>query len=221
MTIYTPYTYLIGWTKHNKYYYGSRTAKKSKCLYESGCHPDELMKTYFTSSEIVKDFIRDNGPPDIIKIRKTFPDDPKSATKWEGKVLHRLQTGAKDKWLNVGYLTSVPNSWSGKNAKERKIHIENIQKALKANKSHNWMKGNRKGRMGNEFTSETARECAVKRMKNGKNLFTKLCCIDRNGNIVWLPKEEFYKLKPTGDFVMNSSKEGKRRLGNARSMVRR
>ena len=222
MSIYTPYTYLIGWSKLNKFYYGSRTAKKSKCLYESGCHPDELMKKYFTSSEEVHKLIQEYGLPDIVQIRKTFPNNPDAAFRWEGKVLHRLQTGCKEKWLNQGYLTNVPNSWTNKTEEERKIHANNIQKALKKNGTHNWSKKNRKGLIGNEFTSETAKETANRRMKNGKNLFTKLCCIDREGNVVWLPREDFYKLKPTGDFVMNSSNEGKRRLKNGtRTMVRR
>lgn len=42
MYIYTPYTYLIGWSKHNIWYYGKRTAKN--------CHPNDFWVTYFTSS---------------------------------------------------------------------------------------------------------------------------------------------------------------------------
>jgi hypothetical protein len=42
----TPYTYLIGWSHLNKWYYGRRTAK--------GCHPSELWVKYFTSSKSVK-----------------------------------------------------------------------------------------------------------------------------------------------------------------------
>lgn len=45
-----PYTYLIGWSKLNKWYYGSRTAKN--------CHPSELWIKYFTSSKFVKEFRR-------------------------------------------------------------------------------------------------------------------------------------------------------------------
>ena len=47
------YTYLIGWTKYNIQYYGVRYAK--------GCHPDDLWKTYFTSSKYVKEFREKNG----------------------------------------------------------------------------------------------------------------------------------------------------------------
>lgn len=48
-----PYTYLIGWTEHNIWYYGVR--------YAIGCNPKELFLSYFTSSEYVKDFIELNG----------------------------------------------------------------------------------------------------------------------------------------------------------------
>lgn len=98
---YIPYVYLIGWSKLNKWYYGSRVAQKSFCLYKSGCHPDELFVTYFTSSDYVKNFVNDNGVPDIIQIRKTF-DDPKLARKWESSVILRMNLKESEKWLNKG-----------------------------------------------------------------------------------------------------------------------
>lgn len=91
MAIYQPYTYLIGWTTHNKYYYGVRFAKN--------CHPDELWKSYFTSSKHVKNFCADHGPPDLIKIRKTF-NSAEPARLWESKVLHRMDVIHNEKWLN-------------------------------------------------------------------------------------------------------------------------
>lgn len=100
MFIYTPYTYIIGWTAQNRWYYGVRYARKSKCLYETGCHPDELWITYFTSSKIVENFISENGDPDIIQVRKTFVDES-SAIKWERRVLERLDVIHKDEWLNA------------------------------------------------------------------------------------------------------------------------
>ena len=60
----TPYTYLIGWSKLNIWYYGVRFAK--------GCHPSDLWIKYFTSSRIVKRFVLDNGPPDMISIDRVF-----------------------------------------------------------------------------------------------------------------------------------------------------
>lgn len=87
----TPYTYLIGWSTHNIFYYGRRTA--------INCHPNEFWKTYFTSSNHVKEFRKLNGEPDIIEIRKTF-NNIKLCRKWEEKVLSRLNVRNNSKWLN-------------------------------------------------------------------------------------------------------------------------
>jgi len=38
-----PYTYLIGWSNLNTWYYGRRTSKN--------CHPSDLWQKYFTSSK--------------------------------------------------------------------------------------------------------------------------------------------------------------------------
>jgi hypothetical protein len=96
---YTPYTYLIGWSKLDKWYYGSRYATKTKCLYESGCHPDDFWVTYHTSSNIVTAFREEHGEPDVIEIRKTFSaaDDAKA---WEHRILQRMNVVKNDKWLN-------------------------------------------------------------------------------------------------------------------------
>ena len=92
MNIYIPYTYLIGWSKHNKFYYGRRTAKN--------CHPDEFWIKYFTSSKEVKQFRIDNGEPDIIKIRKTFPNNPNSCKLWESRFLKKIDAQHNLKFLN-------------------------------------------------------------------------------------------------------------------------
>lgn len=91
MSIYTPYTYLIGWSSLNKYYYGRRTTKK--------CNPSELWIKYFTSSKIVKRFRIDHGEPDIIQIRQTFCN-PKDCSEWECKVLERINAQHNQKFLN-------------------------------------------------------------------------------------------------------------------------
>ncbi len=98
-TVYTPYTYLIGWSKFNKWYYGSRYATKYKCRYESGCHPKDLWDTYHTSSKVVTAFRKEHGEPDVREIRKTFSnaDDAKG---WEHRILQRMNVVKNDKWLN-------------------------------------------------------------------------------------------------------------------------
>ena len=92
-----PYTYLIGWSKLNRWYYGSRYSKK--------CHPSDLWVTYFTSSKSVAKFRKLFGEPDIIQVRKTF-SSPLSCYQWESKVLHRINAIKDPKWLNkcAGYV---------------------------------------------------------------------------------------------------------------------
>lgn len=98
---YTPYCYLVGWSRYDKYYYGVRYAEKTKCFYTAGCHPDELWKTYFTSSEYVTEMRKLYGEPDIISIRKTFTNKH-SAINWEKRVITRLGAIRNNKWLNKG-----------------------------------------------------------------------------------------------------------------------
>lgn len=96
MTIYshtcidrTPYTYLIGWSYLNKWYYGRRTAK--------GCHPSELWVKYFTSSSVVKE-LRLMCEPDIIEVR--YCGDIDTVIKMETNVLKYLNCAASEYWLN-------------------------------------------------------------------------------------------------------------------------
>lgn len=102
MGIYMPYTYLIGWSELDKWYYGVEYATKTKTA-----HPDNLWKSYFTSSERVERFRAENGEPNIIEIRKTFTngsDDEKmlAAVNYEEKVLRRMKVIYQEKWLNLG-----------------------------------------------------------------------------------------------------------------------
>jgi hypothetical protein len=109
MTIYSPYTYLIGWSKLDKWYYGVRFAKKSYCLYESGCHPDELWVTYFTSSETVDLYRKTYGEPDVVEVRKRF-NIKESAIEWENKVLKRIGAANNLRFLNKTENKSFPHS---------------------------------------------------------------------------------------------------------------
>lgn len=86
-----PYTYLIGWSKYDKWYYGVRYSKK--------CNPKDLWETYFTSSNQVKTYREHYGEPDVVQVRKIF-DNIEKAQKWEYKVLKRLNVTNEEKWLN-------------------------------------------------------------------------------------------------------------------------
>ena len=105
MNIYQPYTYLIGWSKQDRWYYGVRYAKH--------CHPSDLWVTYFTSSKYVTEFRNKYGEPDIIEIRKTF-NNSESAIIWEEKVLSKLNVLHNDKWLNQNVAGAfLPNKPAG------------------------------------------------------------------------------------------------------------
>lgn len=97
MSIY--YTYLIGWTSLNRYYYGVR--------YSPNAHPSDLWKTYFTSSKHVKSFRSLHGEPDIIQVRQTFSSKDK-AILWESRVLKRMKVRETDSWLNKNDCAAPP-----------------------------------------------------------------------------------------------------------------
>jgi len=97
------YTYLIGWSKYNKFYYGVRFSKN--------CRPEELWVSYFTSSKHVKNFAKINGDPDIIQVRKIF-DDANKARNWEEKVLKRMKVIEKDIWINKSNNKSIDLEFS-------------------------------------------------------------------------------------------------------------
>lgn len=94
MPIYTPYTYLIGWSSQDLWYYGTEFGCKTKTA-----HPSNLWVTYFTSSRFVKETITKHGDPDVVEIRRTFTTS-KDALCWENKVLRRIDAKSRSKWLN-------------------------------------------------------------------------------------------------------------------------
>lgn len=78
-----PYTYRIGWTEHDIYYYGVRWGNSQK-------HPKkDLWVRYFTSCSIMPQLRETYGEPDLIEVRKIF-ESKHDAIRWERKVLNRL-----------------------------------------------------------------------------------------------------------------------------------
>lgn len=96
MTIYsnTPYTYRIKWTSTGMNYYGVR--------YATDCHPDDLFVTYFTSSKYVAEYIKQNGLPDVIEIRRVFTSESRvnDARAWEHRVLMKISAASNPVFLN-------------------------------------------------------------------------------------------------------------------------
>jgi hypothetical protein len=120
-----PYTYLIGWSKQNLWYYGVR--------YACNCYPGDLWVTYFTSSKYVTECRSKYGEPDVIQIRKTF-NNQQAAVLWETKTLRRLNVLKSDKWINrniAGKMTGNSGDLNGMFGK--KHSLESIEK-MKQNK---------------------------------------------------------------------------------------
>lgn len=138
MTIYNhvPYTYLVGWSKHNLWYYGVRYAKN--------CHPDDLWIIYYTSSKRVCQLRAELGEPDIVQVRKVFMD-AKSAIRWEEKVLRKMNVLNNPKWINANisgaiYLDEKARAAISSKAKDRKLsdsHKQRISDSLTGKKKPN------------------------------------------------------------------------------------
>ena len=140
-----PYTYLIGWSLHNIYYYGVRFAQN--------CHPDDLWKTYFTSSKYVQEFRLKHGEPDIIKIRKEFLTS-NLARLWENNVLRRLNVIKNSKWLNASDNISISAEASKSYGFLGKIHNEKSKQKMK-NARIAWHKTHENGMLGKKHNAST------------------------------------------------------------------
>jgi len=121
MTIYTPYVYLIGWTKLDKWYYGCSYGKTKTA------HPSQLWTTYFTSSKIVKNFRKVYGEPDVVKIRKTFQTAEQTQL-WEAKVIHKMYMVDDIKFLNQRDMSGNFHNKGG--YKHSKASIDNFKKSF-------------------------------------------------------------------------------------------
>lgn len=149
----TPYTYLIGWSKLNTYYYGLRFAK--------GCHPDELWHTYFTSSIHVADFVKQHGDPDIIEMRKTFTVIP-TAQLWEHRVLKRMKVIHRKDFLNRTDNKSITPLYGNDNPATRPAVQNKISKGVLL-----WYETNDNPNLGTKWTDKEKQQWSNAR--KGKN----------------------------------------------------
>lgn len=124
-----PYTYLIGWPTLDKWYYGVRYAKN--------CCPEDLWVSYFTSSRLVKKFVKQHGDPPVREVRKIFGSIA-GAQNWESRVLKKLKVILNEKWIN-GHDTKAfdPNTVPSGNAHWTK---QNTEAARKWKNRENWKK---------------------------------------------------------------------------------
>jgi hypothetical protein len=184
MYIYQSYTYLIGWSSYNKWYYGVRFG--NKC-----CPEEDLWIRYFTSSKYVKDFKKIYGNPDVIQVRKKF-NNSQDAIRWEEKVLSKLDVLKNDKWLNrnirgaiqpmignqhprFGKQTTqdvknkISNKNKGKVAWNKGIprSVETIEKIK--NSIGNSRKGSQNSMYGKKHSEETIKKIKLKVNNRGSN----------------------------------------------------
>lgn len=124
---YIPYTYLIGWSKLDKWYYGCQYGSSTRTA-----NPSNLWNNYFTSSKYVRDFRKIHGKPDVIQIRKTFISK-EDCLLWEHKVLRRMKVSNNDKFLNI----NDTNSKFCSNEKSAKIISERLKEFFKNNPAPN------------------------------------------------------------------------------------
>lgn len=101
MSIYIPFTYIIGWSQHKKFYYGAK--------YAQGCQPSDLWESYFTSSYYVKYFKEEFGEPDIIRIHRTFTN-AEDCVQFENKYLTKIDARNNPLFLNK---SNGCNSYAG------------------------------------------------------------------------------------------------------------
>lgn len=174
-----PYTYLIGWTQHNKWYYGVRFAKE--------CHPDDLWVKYFTSSKQVK-LLRDVvGEPDVIRVRRIFNSSEK-AVLWETKVLRRLRIKEHSHWLNQAEVSSQGVlSWvlKGGHSEQTRQKISEAKKGVRPSneaiqKFKNRMKGRAPHNKGMPMTEEA--KTHLSELNKGKAPGNKGTTVYNDGN---------------------------------------
>lgn len=127
-----PFTYLIGWTEHNLWYYGVRFAK--------GCNPNDLWTKYFTSSEVVASTRITLGEPDVVQVRKQFLTEV-DAKNWEDKILSSIPKDKRQHWLNQTFssfrgvvFTETIRKRIGEKSKGRECKTETRDKISKSMK---------------------------------------------------------------------------------------
>lgn len=131
-----PYTYIIGWSSLNTYYYGVRVANEHD-------PDDDLWKHYFTSSNSVKEYCKQNGDPDIVQIDQIF-DDKDSAVNYENNYILENKLYLDGNWLNKSAWPLIDN--------RGRLHSEDAKAKMSASK---------KGRPGKSPSDETREKLSM------------------------------------------------------------
>ena len=139
---YLAYTYIIGWKKEQKFYYGVRwdniRLKKSP--------EEDLWITYFTSSKNQVPVMRTlYGEPDLIKIHRKFENKQEAILFEEQMLLRFIHSSKRHLWLNETANKAIPMTskirkklskiQTGKKQKDKTIQ-KRVQ-SLKGRKNYN------------------------------------------------------------------------------------
>lgn len=156
MSTYQPYTYLVGWSMINKWYYGVRTAKTA--------NPKDLWVSYFTSSKFVKEIRNQFGEPDVVEVRKTF-SCKNQALIWEQRVLTRLNAAENKNWLNKHNggknFSTAGKTWEEILGEEKSKKMRLIRKNQPRN--FNGLLGEKNPMYGKKHSEKTKAEFSKKR----------------------------------------------------------
>lgn len=157
MTIYYPYTYLIGWSHLDRWYYGVR-------LSNTFIPEEDLWVKYYTSSKRVASFIEENGPPDIIKVDRTFTTW-KEASEYEVYFLTENNCIYSEKWLNLACFPAIIHDDISihkiKKARYNQVITEDHKRAISKGCS-----GTKNGMYGKSHSPESIEK--MKRNRKGK-----------------------------------------------------
>jgi hypothetical protein len=156
------YTYLIGWRKFDRWYYGSRVANKLP-------PENDFWKIYFTSSPAVKQFRTLHGEPDVIRIHKVFSNKEQTID-YEYRFIKKVDGVCSDRWFNKAYPGHIPGGTPAQIAaiKGKKQSAETCEKrSVKLSGAGNPMYGKfgaDSPRYGKTLTPEQ-----VEKLKAGQN----------------------------------------------------
>ena len=143
----TYYTYFLYHVPTKKKYYGVQ--------YSDRANPENLWKTYFSSSTKVHELIQEYGKDSFLyEVRKIF-STPEDAFHWEQRVLKKLGVVEKKEWLNQALACGPYLSWGKRSEKTRQ-------------KMSNAQMGKKRGPISEE-TRIKMREAAIKRGYNRKD----------------------------------------------------
>lgn len=195
-----PYTYLLGWSEHNKYYYGVRFAKN--------CTPDDLWREYKTSSKHVKKFAEIYGDPDIIQVRKIFKEVG-DAREWESRVLRKMHVVSDSRFLNKTDNKSIDSMAAGHGKAKGRRHAEETKEKIRQKNIGKALSSETKQKISATFQSKC--ESEKKRIQELKS--TKL-----RGRVAW-NKGLKYSLLNANNKGVNNSMFGKQHSDEAKDKM--